>query len=218
MPCPPVGFPPQGCAPWFPPPQGQPPWYPGANAGVSFSPVAPPNVIRGHFWWDGITLRMFDGAVWVDISGGAASTQSQTEPQFRVDLTTAITTYTPGQWQPIGYTGTPSFDPQGGFDPLLHRWMPKVTGTYLFIANVFCVSLSGAAAIAIGMNDPGVANNLGTPVALQEQATSGVAGGWLNCTGAATMKANSDYVRFFFYIGGTGGSVGAGSYVQAFFL
>jgi hypothetical protein len=68
-PCPPPSFPPPGCPPWFPPPQGQPPWYPGANAGVSFSAVAPPNPIRGNFWWDGKTLWMFDGAMWVAVGG-----------------------------------------------------------------------------------------------------------------------------------------------------
>ena len=68
-PCPPPGFPPLGCPPWFPPPEGQPPWYPGANAGVSFSQTAPPNPTRGHFWWNGTTLAMWDGAVWVTIGG-----------------------------------------------------------------------------------------------------------------------------------------------------
>lgn len=66
VPCniPPWGpFPP----PWFGP--SQPPWYPGANAGVTFSLTAPINVIRGHFWWDGNTLHMFDGAAWVIIGG-----------------------------------------------------------------------------------------------------------------------------------------------------
>jgi hypothetical protein len=71
FPCPPPSFPPPGCPPWFPPPQGQPPWYPGANAGVSFSATAPPNPIRGNFWWDGKVLWMFDGAVWVNTAQGA---------------------------------------------------------------------------------------------------------------------------------------------------
>ena len=69
FPCPPPSFPPVGCPPWFPPPQGQPPWYPGANAGVSFSQTAPPNPTRGHFWWNGSVLSMWDGAVWVTIGG-----------------------------------------------------------------------------------------------------------------------------------------------------
>jgi hypothetical protein len=60
--------------PWgpFPPPffgPSQPPWYPGANAGVTFSLTAPVNVIRGHFWWDGNVLHMFDGVAWVIIGG-----------------------------------------------------------------------------------------------------------------------------------------------------
>jgi hypothetical protein len=71
--CPPPSFPPQGCPPWFPPPQGQPPWYPGANAGVSFSSTPPVNPVRGHFWWNGVTLQMFDGAAWVVVGGAAVA-------------------------------------------------------------------------------------------------------------------------------------------------
>lgn len=63
-PCPPVPCPP--CPPpWFSPSCA--PWYPGANGGVSFSQNPPCNPCRGHFWWNGTILRMFDGAAWVDI-------------------------------------------------------------------------------------------------------------------------------------------------------
>lgn len=77
-PCPPCTdeFPPlpPGCPPWFPPPAGQAPWYPGANGGVSFSQDAPSCPMRGHFWWDGRMLHLFDGAAWVDIGPGADGT------------------------------------------------------------------------------------------------------------------------------------------------
>jgi hypothetical protein len=78
--CPPSSFPPGGCPPWFPPPQGQPPWYPGANAGVSFSATAPVNPVRGHFWWNGTTLAMFDGAAWVTVGGSQGTPASATPP------------------------------------------------------------------------------------------------------------------------------------------
>ena len=68
FPCPPPGWPPPGCPPWFAG-ANSPPWYPGANAGVSFGTSAPPNPVRGHFWWDGVTLWMFDGAAWVGVGG-----------------------------------------------------------------------------------------------------------------------------------------------------
>ena len=51
-----------------------PPWYPGANAGVSFGTTAPLNPVRGHFWWNGLTLFLFDGAVWVSVGGVASVT------------------------------------------------------------------------------------------------------------------------------------------------
>lgn len=69
--CPPPDFP-TPCPPWFPPPPGQAPWYPGANGGVSFSASPPANPIRGHFWWDGVMLHLFDGVAWVDIGPSAA--------------------------------------------------------------------------------------------------------------------------------------------------
>lgn len=77
-PCPP--FSPPFCPPFFPPPPfipppaGQPPWFPGANGGVTFSSTPPPNPVRGHFWWDGTSLHMFDGAAWVIISTGGTGT------------------------------------------------------------------------------------------------------------------------------------------------
>ena len=80
--CPPPGFPPPGCPPWFSG-QNSPPWYPGANAGVSFGSTPPPNPVRGHFWWNGITLFMFDGAVWEPVggvSGGGQTPPSATAP------------------------------------------------------------------------------------------------------------------------------------------
>jgi hypothetical protein len=49
-----------------------PPWYPGANAGVSFGTTPPQNPVRGHFWWNGSTLWMWDGAGWVATGGAAA--------------------------------------------------------------------------------------------------------------------------------------------------
>ena len=66
-PCPPFG------PPVFSGPQGQPPWYPGANGGVSFGGTPPPNPVRGHFWWDGKTLWLFDGAAWDPIGGAGSS-------------------------------------------------------------------------------------------------------------------------------------------------
>jgi hypothetical protein len=47
-----------------------PPWYPGANAGISFGNTAPANPVRGHMWWNGSVLALFDGAAWVDTNGG----------------------------------------------------------------------------------------------------------------------------------------------------
>lgn len=64
------------------PPLSQPPWYPGANGGVTFAVNPPANPVRGHFWWDAATLRLWDGAVWVPVggTGGAGAVVSGTQP------------------------------------------------------------------------------------------------------------------------------------------
>jgi len=77
--CPPPGFPPHGCPPWFSGPNS-PPWYPGANAGVSFGTTFPPNPVRGHFFWNGQTLWLFDGAAWVDAAGAIPSSSAPSSP------------------------------------------------------------------------------------------------------------------------------------------
>jgi hypothetical protein len=116
--CPPPGFPPRGCPPWFSG-QNSPPWYPGANAGVSFGQVGafPANPVRGHFFWDGKTLWMFDGAAWVITGGGAAG---GTPPQ-----STAPANPVPGQqW----FNGTQLFIWDG------NAWIP-VSQTKTFIQS-----------------------------------------------------------------------------------
>ena len=78
VPCPPLG------PPVFSGPAGQPPWYPGANGAVSFSQTAPPNPVRGHFWFDGITLWLFDGATWVGVAMSNTSMGNGTTPAVTV--------------------------------------------------------------------------------------------------------------------------------------
>lgn len=67
VPCPPPEWP-QRCPPFQSPATGQAPWYPGANGGVSFSTAAPANPTRGHFWFDGTVLWLFDGVIWVGVA------------------------------------------------------------------------------------------------------------------------------------------------------
>lgn len=124
-PCRPV---PPGPPPWFPPPQGQPPWYPGANGGVSFGQNPPPNPIRGHFWFDGATLWMFDGATWEGVGGeqasGAGTVAVGANPPSNPSVGqlwfdgTAILVWTGSQWFSTGggtSTGTsPPANPQPG--------------------------------------------------------------------------------------------------------
>ena len=72
-PCPPFG------PPVFSGPAGQPPWYPGANGGVSFGQTFPPNPVRGHLFWDGVTFWLFDGAAWVAVGGSSSAVHGVTD-------------------------------------------------------------------------------------------------------------------------------------------
>jgi hypothetical protein len=112
--CDPDCLPPAGCPPFGPPvfsgPAGQPPWYPGANGGVSFGATAPPNPVRGHFWWNGSTLWLFDGAAWVDIGGGggaATGTQPPANPVAGQDWFDGQTlwVWSGSSWVAIGPSG-----------------------------------------------------------------------------------------------------------------
>lgn len=122
--CPPAGWP-QPCPPFFPPPSNQAPWYPGANGGVSFSQTAPQCPIRGHFWYDGKILWMFDGAAWVDVGlkgistlvGGGGSTApvfiGATAPPAAAPGTlwwngTELQLWDGTKWNFIGPTATPT--------------------------------------------------------------------------------------------------------------
>jgi hypothetical protein len=113
-PCPPPGWPPPGCPPWWSG-ANSPPWYPGANAGVSFGTNPPQNPVRGHFWYDGVTLWIFDGAAWDSVSGPTTST---TPPS-----TTAPSNPQPGQqW----FNGTMLYVWDG------NAWVPvSATKTYI---------------------------------------------------------------------------------------
>jgi hypothetical protein len=110
------GFPPFG-PPVFSGPVNQPPWYPGANGGVSFGATAPPNPIRGHLWWNGLTLYLFDGAAWVFV-GGQGAGGTVTPPS-----TAAPANPVPGQqW----FNGTTLFVWDG------NAWIPvSQTKTYI---------------------------------------------------------------------------------------
>lgn len=127
---PPTQLPPVPCPPFGPPvfsgPVGQPPWYPGANGGVSFGTVPPPNPVRGHFWYDGTTLWLFDGAAWngVDLSGPTGGGGTGTTPPVIVPSgpTPPLTTTVGSLW----YSGTGLYVWSGT------AWVPvSQTKTYL---------------------------------------------------------------------------------------
>jgi hypothetical protein len=81
---PPVPSPPPFGPPVFSGPAGQPPWYPGANGGVSFGQSFPPNPVRGHFFFDGITLWLFDGATWCGVTMSNTGGGNGTPPAVTV--------------------------------------------------------------------------------------------------------------------------------------
>ena len=281
FPCPPPGFPPPGCPPWYGS-VNSPPWYPGANAGVSFgAPGAyPPNPVRGHFFWDGKTLWMFDGAAWVATGGqsGGGTTPPQASPppnpvagqqwfngttlyvwdgnawvpvsQTKTTISaTAPTGPNPGDlwydgtqlriwsgsaWMLVGpgatvgpvattthvfsvgttsqgapasntwavapINGTPTVDPQSGWDAVTHQFMPKVAGTYMYIMQTESdIPVGGQFWCGLAKNDMGsiAAGVHWLGMGLTDSATA--AAGWISVTGVAPMNGTTDFVRIWVY-------------------
>jgi hypothetical protein len=219
QPCPPVAMPP--CPPpWFGPPR--PPWYPGATGGVSFGTTAPQFPIRGHFWWDGALLHMWDGVEWETIGPTPPSAGGTGIPEAPIDgqnylrqngawvvapvsaLVFGMTqpssiTLTASTWSQLPYSATPGIDIQNGWDAPTHRFIAKKAGVYLFVMREYSLATTGTVAIELFKNDSGT-HNTGTLIAVQSITSSlGTAGGYMSASGVTQMNGTTDYVRAWGY-------------------
>lgn len=204
-----------GCAipPWgpFPPPYygpQQPPWYPGANAGVTFSLEAPANVIRGHFWWNGASLQMFDGVAWVMIGGNGTlippgggttpSPVSTTTQVFSISQATAITQVA-NVWDVVNFTGTPQIDTLGAWSPQTKKYTPNKAGWYLIACRAYLTNVAGQnIGVGVVKNDSGAVNNNDIWVLAQtSNAISSPQVSWSQAMGLAQMNGSTDFVRMF---------------------
>jgi hypothetical protein len=214
QPCPPVACPP--CPPpWYGPPR--PPWYPGASGGVSFGTTAPQFPIRGHFWWDGALLHMWDGVEWETIgptapgAGGGVPeapldgqtygrqnatwvpvSTGKTTIVFGMTCTTNRTLPGSSAWGIVPFNDTPNPDTLSAWDSVQHKYTPTVPGVYQFQIRGGGSPTGG---IALLKNDPGTFNNaLGSDIiiAIQSQATTG----WNSVLGGVDMNGTTDFVRF----------------------
>lgn len=239
----PAFFPP----PVFSGPTAQPPWYPGANGGVSFGQVGnfPPNPTRGHLFFDGKTMWLFDGAEWVGIgaagtTGGSGGTTPGTVPPSVTISATAPGNPVPGmqwwdgstlrmwdgtQWKVIGpgaalgpvptttvvfsvvqsgfftaptawdvltITATPQIDTELGWDPATKKYRPTKAGVYMFQ----CLAWEGAGGgIALIKNDSGSFTNDQNHPALGIDTST--ATGYLQISATAVMNGTTDSVRLF---------------------
>jgi hypothetical protein len=200
--CAPPGWPPPGCPPWFSG-MNSPPWYPGANAGVAFGTTAPANPVRGHFWWDGSGLWMFDGAVWVVVGGtpGAGSSPSPgvstTTQMFYIGQSTSVT-LTPSAWQAYPFTASPVIL-QGTWDGVTHKYTPNKAGYYMssFFSN-YGLTAAGWSARAVQQNDDGTTTNHTFSITQAGSSTTPNQG-WLSATDVIYMNGTTDYLRFWVY-------------------
>jgi hypothetical protein len=224
QPCPPVACPP--CPPpWFGPPR--PPWYPGASGGVSFGTTPPQFPIRGHFWWDGATLHMWDGVEWETIgpaSGADAPVDGkvygrQNAAWVQVPTSTMVFAITQPAtinigvniWAIVPNSATPQFDTQSGWNSSTHQFTAKVPGLYLFnIREYSLVGTGGTVAIELYKNDAGT---FGTGMLVAVQSISAAAGSasYMSATGLVQMNGTTDFVRLWGYtssgnLNGAGGS------------
>lgn len=154
-PCPPACAPCPPCPPVGPPifsgPANQPPWYPGANGGVSFSATPPPNPVRGHFWWDGQTLSIFDGAAWVPVGGAGVSPKGVTNGQpaavGQVGETVNFTTNVP-------YAAYPAVTTVTVFSGIVQP------GDWDFWASLFVPTEFGGASFSLNPTPAGMSNGM----------------------------------------------------------
>lgn len=196
-------FPPGG---FYPPPGGQPPWYPGANGGVSFSPTAPPNPIRGAFWWDGFALWLFDGAAWVQVGGSGQVMGSNLNFAITAPTQLPVNTVT---WTIVPFTTSPTIDTFNGYDPVTHKWTPKEAGLYFVEVRGFFQNVGAGCGIAIAKNDPGSFGGQASDITIAI-VTSPQTAYWLSASGLAQMNGSTDYLRMFAWAAsGEYGPIGA---------
>jgi hypothetical protein len=197
------------CPPFGPPvfsgPVAQPPWYPGANGGVSFGAVAPPNPVRGHMWWDGVTFWLFDGAAWVSIGGEGGTGGVSPGPAagtttlvFSLVSAATITLPASGSWQIVPFNAVPTVDTQGGWDGGTHRWVAKRPGYYLFYGRNFLSGATGQtqAGNAILKNDNGTfLTSSQTYCAINWATGTGTVNDYLISSGVQQMNGTTDFAR-----------------------
>jgi hypothetical protein len=187
-----------------------PPWYPGANGGVSFGSTAPSNPVRGHMWWDGHAMWLFDGAAWVDFGvagisgesppvgggggGGAVGTTTET---FAIAIASNLAITADGNWHQVPFNTVPQVDTQGAWDPITYKIKPTVAGYYMFMNRQY-FSLTGAGSMGIMMlkNDSGVIGGSNdTIVMVQDQYYATTTSGWVSSSGIIRMNGTTDFVR-----------------------
>lgn len=198
--CPPPGYPPNGCPPWYSG-ANSPPWYPGANAGVSFGTTAPLNPVRGHFWWDGTTLWMFDGAAFVVVGGTGAAVvpgvASATQLVFSLQQPTTLAV-TANTWTATPFTSTPNVNTMGTWDPATYKWMPNKPGVYeVFILGNYSLPGGGTEQQQVIKNDSGTITG-GSPsdiVAASAVNSAVTISGYIQGSGIITMNGTTDFLR-----------------------
>lgn len=216
--CPPPGFPPAGCPPWYSG-ANSPPWYPGANAGVSFGTTAPINPVRGHFWWNGLVLALFDGAAWVNTAtgviipiNGSSGGTPQPVPGPAFTTTTGVLSIIQSSQLTIPassgstftitpFVSTPTVDLLSGYDSITKKWTPNRPGIYMVLIMGFALTTGGGAyAQAVLKNDQGT-YNWSTPVqtVCVFDDFSASSAGIFNAVGMVTMNGTTDYLRHWSY-------------------
>jgi hypothetical protein len=218
-PCPPLG------PPIFSGPAMQPPWYPGANGGVSFGALPPPNPVRGHQFWDGKTFWLFDGAAWVPIGGAVPSNGVSPGPgpsPGPVTTTTKVFQISvPTAGEPIGVSNafsivpfslTPTVDILAAWDSTTHKFMPNKAGYYLFFIYQGLQIPETGASHALLWNDAGTYQALSQYYVTYGGAAAATFDLVVPSSGMVHMNGTTDFVRLwagssdgiFWGIGGQG--------------
>jgi hypothetical protein len=184
--------------PVFSGPVNQPPWYPGANGGVSFGAVAPPNPVRGHLWWDGSGFWLFDGAAWVLIGGtpgtGTAPGTGATQLVFSLTSGASINTGAAATFNIVPFTSTPTVDTLTGWNSVTHQYTPKKPGTYLVFTRAFKPAAQSGCTIAVIRNDNGTFTFNSQWWVCVNGITAAI-DDWIMANGMVAMNGTTDFIR-----------------------
>ena len=153
---------------------------------------APSNPASGQQWWDGTTMRVWDGSAWqiVGVTGAAPTTTIT----FSI-AQGATPSFTNSTWVVAPWSASPSILASGdAWDAVNRKYTPSKAGYYLSsFWSAYSLSGAGNSGRAIQQNDN--AADLTHTFSIASAYSPSAQPGWLSGTDIIKMNGTTDYVR-----------------------